>query len=57
LPGGPTTFLIRPDGYVGAIATNGAADTVLDTFRRLPAGDAAADRVEAMVSRGDGVGS
>jgi hypothetical protein len=57
LPGGPTTFLIRPDGYVGAIVTNGAADTVLDTFRRLPAGDAAADRVEAMVSRGDGVGS
>jgi hypothetical protein len=33
---GLTTFLIRPDGYVGAIATTGAADTVLDTFRRLP---------------------
>jgi FAD binding domain len=33
---GPTTFLIRPDGYVGAIATNGAADTVLDTFGVCP---------------------
>jgi len=27
---GPTTFLIRPDGYVGAIATTGDANTVLD---------------------------
>jgi hypothetical protein len=35
---GPTTFLIRPDGYMGAIATTGHPDTVLDTFRRLLSG-------------------
>jgi 2-polyprenyl-6-methoxyphenol hydroxylase-like FAD-dependent oxidoreductase len=33
---GPTTFLIRPDGYVGAVATTTDTDTVLNTFRRLP---------------------
>jgi 2-polyprenyl-6-methoxyphenol hydroxylase-like FAD-dependent oxidoreductase len=32
---GPTAFLIRPDGYVGAIAASGDANTVLDTFRGL----------------------
>lgn len=40
---GPTTFLIRPDGYVGAIATTTDTDAVLNTFRRLPT-RAAADR-------------
>jgi 2-polyprenyl-6-methoxyphenol hydroxylase-like FAD-dependent oxidoreductase len=35
---GPTTFLIRPDGYVGAVATTGDANVVLDMFRRLPFG-------------------
>jgi 2-polyprenyl-6-methoxyphenol hydroxylase-like FAD-dependent oxidoreductase len=44
---GPTTFLIRPDGYVGAIATTGDANTALDMFRRLLSGAAAADRVTA----------
>jgi len=56
---GPTTFLIRPDGYVGAIARSGDANTVPDMFRRLLSG--AADRrhrsVQEMVSRGDGVAS
>jgi 2-polyprenyl-6-methoxyphenol hydroxylase-like FAD-dependent oxidoreductase len=32
---GPTTFLIRPDGYVGAIAPTGDANAVLDMFGRL----------------------
>lgn len=31
---GPTTFLIRPDGYLGAIAATGDPHTVLDMFRR-----------------------
>jgi hypothetical protein len=37
----PTTFLIRPDGYVGAIATTADAYVVLDMFRRLAYGAAA----------------
>jgi 2-polyprenyl-6-methoxyphenol hydroxylase-like FAD-dependent oxidoreductase len=57
----PTTFLIRPDGYVGAIATTGDANTVLDMFWRLPAWGGRSQSchrsVKAMVSRGDGVGS
>ena len=58
---GPTTFLIRPDGYVGAIATTGDANTVLDMFRRLPAAAPTANRgtdpVTLRSSRSDGVGS
>ena len=42
---GATTFLIRPDGYVGAIATTGDANTLLDMFRQLASGATAADRV------------
>ena len=42
---GPTTFLIRPDGYVGAIASPDDASTVLDKFGRLPSAAVAADRV------------
>jgi hypothetical protein len=46
---GPTTFLIRPDGYVGAIAPTGDADTVHDMFQGLLAGPAA-DRVSGSVA-------
>ncbi|HEU4362845.1 MAG TPA: hypothetical protein VFR27_15260 [Mycobacterium sp.] len=54
---GPTTFLIRPDGYVGAVTTTGDANTVLDMFRRLPATAPTANRgtdpVTPRSSRGD----
>jgi 2-polyprenyl-6-methoxyphenol hydroxylase-like FAD-dependent oxidoreductase len=49
---GPTTFLIRPDGYVGAIATTGDANTVLDMFRRLPSGPP--QPIASPIRRGNG---